>query len=108
MKFNDGAYYGFDKDVDVYEANECTSTENQADTYDQYIGAESQLTNKDGVQSMERDRKILHCAYGNPEGNGNYRLWEEHTEYEIEFCDGSTSKLTVHIISENMLYQVNS
>ena len=34
MKFDDGAYYGFDKDVDVNESTGCTIIETEADTYD--------------------------------------------------------------------------
>ena len=30
MKFDDGAYYGFEKDVDVYEVVEFTISETQA------------------------------------------------------------------------------
>ena len=52
--------------------------------------------------------KILHNAYINREGNGNYRAWVDHNEYEIGFCDGSTSKLTANIISEKVCFQVDS
>ena len=48
---------------------------------------------------MEIVLHILCNAYGNPEGNGNYRVWADHSKLEIEFCDVSTSKLTGNIIS---------
>ena len=57
---------------------------------------------------MEIVLHILCNAYGNPEGNGNYRVWADHSKLEIEFCDVSTSKLTGNIISQNMLSQVDS
>ena len=49
---------------------------------------------------MARVCQILHNADGNIQGTGNYRAWEDHTEYEVGFCDGSTSKVTVDIIAE--------
>ena len=57
---------------------------------------------------MTRVHQILRNADVNPEGNGNYRAWADHTEYENYFFDGSAYKLTVNIIAENMLYQVES
>ena len=41
----------------------------------------------------------LRDAHDNPEGTGNYRTKSDHTEYDIEFCDESTSKLTANSIS---------
>ena len=49
---------------------------------------------------MTRVCQILRYAYGNTEGTGNYRLREDHTEYEIEFLNGLTSKITANNISE--------
>ena len=54
MKDDYGAYYCFEKDVGVYEAVYCTSVEAEVDTYDQYIGADLQLPNKDGMKRMAR------------------------------------------------------
>ena len=39
IKYDDGAYYGFEKDVGVDESVDCNSAETEADMYDQYIGA---------------------------------------------------------------------
>ena len=60
------------------------------------------------MKRVTRFCQILCNAYHNTEIAGNYRARLDHTEYEIEFCDGPTSKLTTNIISENMLSQVNS
>ena len=40
MKYDDGAYDGFENDVDMDESVDWTSTKIEADTYDNYIGAE--------------------------------------------------------------------
>ena len=64
------------------------------DNYNQYIGAELQITDKDVMKKMEKFWWRLRYADENPEGTGNYIAWVDHTEYEIELCDGSTSKLT--------------
>ena len=81
MESDDGEYCGFDKDVYVTEVVDCTSLETQADTYDQYIGSELQITNKYVIKRMERFHQRLHDPDGNPEGIGNYRLWADYTEY---------------------------
>ena len=88
MKDNDGEYYGFEKDLDVDEAVDFTSAETEEDTFDQYIGAGLQLPDKDGMKQTTRVCQILCDAYGNPEGNVNYRSWLDHTDHEIEFYYG--------------------
>ena len=60
------------------------------------------------MKCMARVCQILCNTYGNPEGTDNYRVWKDHTEYEIGFFDGSTSKLTANAIYEDMLSQVDS
>ena len=94
--------------MDVDEAVGWTSAETEVDKYDHYINAELQLPDNYGMKWMTRVRQRLHGADVNPEGTGNYREWVDHTEYEIEFFDWSTSKLTVNIISKNTLSQVDS
>ena len=84
-KSNNGEYYGFDKDLDVDEAVDCTNTEIEADIYHQSIGAELQLHDKDGMKQTAGVCQIFCDAYGNPEDNGNYRAWEDYNEYKIEF-----------------------
>ena len=37
---------------------------------------------------MARFRQILHNPDGNPENNGKYREWADHTENKIEFWGG--------------------
>ena len=74
--------------MDVYEAVDCTSAETQPDIYYQCIGAELQLHYKYGVKHMARFRQILHNPDGNPENNGKYREWADHTENKIEFWGG--------------------
>ena len=81
MKYDDGAYYGFEKDVCVYESVDCNSAETEADTYDQYIGAQLWLPHKYGMKQMEGLLQILRNVYGNPGGTGIYRYWLDHTEY---------------------------
>ena len=63
------------------KAVDCTRAETEADTCDQYIGAELQLPNKDLMKTMARFPQIVHNVDGNTEINGNYRLWTDHTEY---------------------------
>ena len=73
MKAENGAYYGFEKDVDVDESTDCTSIETEADTYNKYICSELQLPNKGVMKWMARIRQILRNIDGNTESNGNCR-----------------------------------
>ena len=107
MKADDVAYYGFEKDMNMDEAVDCTSAEIEVGTHDHYIGAELQIPDKILIKRMARLRQIFRDSYGNPEGTGKYRAWVYDTDYEIGFFDVSTSKLTVNIVAENMLSQVN-
>ena len=88
MKADDGEYYGFQKDMDVNEAVDCTSTETEEDMYDHYFGAELQLPDKAVLNQMTRVLRILCNIDGNPEAIGNYRAWADRTDYEIQFYDG--------------------
>ena len=64
-----------------------------------YIGDELQLPNKDRMKCMVIVCQIyLHTDF-NPEGTGNYRVWEDHTEYTIEMFHEPTSKLTAKTIA---------
>ena len=83
MKANYVAYFDFQKDVDVDEAIYCTSSETKADTHDQYIGYQLQIPDNDGMKQMARVHQRFSDADVNPEGNSNYRVWTDHTEYEI-------------------------
>ena len=108
MKADNGAYCGFEKDVDMNQDVECNIAETEADTYDQYTVAELELPDKDGMKRMKRVLQRLRDADVNTDCIGKYRAWADHYKYVIGFCDGSTSKLIVNIIAENMLSQVDS
>ena len=71
MKGGNGAYYGFDKDVDADEAVDCTSVETEADEYHPYFGDELQLTDKYGMKRMTIFHQGLCNADGNYVGTGN-------------------------------------
>ena len=66
MKADDGAYYSFEKDVNVDEAIDYTNSETEAGMHDQYIGAELQLPDKYVMKRMERFRKRLRNSDVNP------------------------------------------
>ena len=56
MKSNYSAYYGIDKDMGVDESVDWNSTKTKADKYDNYICAELQLPDQDGIKWMTRVR----------------------------------------------------
>ena len=87
MKADDGAYYGFEKDMDVDEDVDCTSTKKETYMYDQYFDAKLQIPDKDGMKCMVRVHQVLRYADSNLEDTGSYRAWVDHTQYKIEFCD---------------------
>ena len=59
------------------------------------------------MKQMVRARQIIRDTDSNCEGTGNYKAWADYTEYEIELCDRSNSKLTANIIYANMLSQAD-
>ena len=54
ISVDNGAYYGFEKDVDVDESVGLTSAETEVYMYNQYIAAELRLTDKYGMNRMAR------------------------------------------------------
>ena len=50
MKYGDGEYCGFEKDVDVDEDVDWNISEKYADMRDQYIGSELQLPKTDEMK----------------------------------------------------------
>ena len=105
---DDGTYYGIpgieEADDIVRGANE----DEESSTYDQYIGVEVQLPDNKGVNRMARVRKRIRDENNNPEDGGSYKPWADHSTYEVEFADGTTSVLTANIIAQNMLSQVDT
>ena len=47
----------------------------------QYVGADLQLPDHNGMKCMSRVRKILCNVDGNLEGTGNYLVWVDHNNY---------------------------
>ena len=81
--------------------------EADADTYDQYVGAEVQLSIGDKVMNAkvrgrkrQKDGTLLGKANSNP-------ILDTRT-YDVEFPDGQTSELAANVIAQNMYAQCDS
>ena len=81
----------------------------QADTYDQFIGAEVCLPNMmDGTNAMARVIKRVKDNDGNAIGTDRDNPLMNTSMYEVEFPDGQTAELQYNIIAENMMSQTDS
>ena len=57
---------------------------------------------------MDRVTNIVNDKEVNPRGIENPTLFADHSLYEVSFTNGRTEDLTVNVIYENMLLQVDS
>ena len=105
---DDGTYYGIPGIEEADDIVRGANKDEESSTYDQYIGVEVQLPDNKGVNRMARVRKRIRDENNNPEDGGSYKPWADHSTYEVEFADGTTSVLTANIIAQNMLSQVDT
>jgi ribosomal protein L31E len=75
-----------------------------SDVFGKYIGADILIhDNKD----QHRMARVIRQLVDRDMGNGTNPLLD-HSLYEIEFCDGTTDRVTANFIAENILSQVDS
>lgn len=78
-----------------------------ADTYDQYVGAEVVLPIGDEMRSA-KVRKRKRQLDGTLSGKANANPILDTRTYEVEFADGQTAELTANVIAQNMFAQCDS
>ena len=65
------------------------------------------LPDRKGDKLMEKFRKLI--KYDDIiTGEDRYNAMHDKSEYEVEYTDGTTEKLTANITSESVLSQVDS
>ena len=104
---NEYGYQGPPDCPEIYEIIDNRGEEREANSYDQYIGAEVVLPDQKGEKLMGKVRKRVIYDYTiTCEGNYNYM----HDNYicEVKYPDGTTEKLAANIIIENILPQNDS
>ena len=84
---------------EIYEIIDNSNEERAANYYDQYIGAEVVLPDRDVEKLMGKVRKRV--IYDNTStGKGNYNSMHDNSLYEVEYPDVTTEKLAANIIAE--------
>ena len=91
-------------DVDEYVDNSDESTSD--DTYDQYIGAEVSLPDRQGEKLMAKVMRKLRGSDTN-DPNSSYSPLKDHSVYQVQFGDGTTEELTANVIAENMMSNID-
>ena len=81
--------------------------EREANSYDQYIGAEVVLPDRKGEKLIGKVSKRVRYD-DTVAGEGNYNSMHGNSLYEAEYPYGMTEKLAANMISENILSQVES
>ena len=101
-------YHGLPQSPELDDIIDNTDVRKQADTYDQFIGAQVQLSDQTGRLAMGRVTKRVRDNEGNVMGTPSNNPLTNHSLYEVEFPDGHTEELQYNIIAENMMSQVDS
>ena len=101
-------YLGLPNTPEIDEVVDNTDRRKQADTYDQFIGAEVALPDTTGRTAMARVMKRVKDNDGNAIGVQTDNILTNTSLYEVEFPDGHTEELQYNIIAENMMSQVDS
>ena len=94
------------KDVDDYIDQSNART--QADTYDNFIGAEVALPDPMAGKAMGRVIKRVRDNEGKSKGIESNNPLTNTSLYEVEFPDGHTEELQYNYIAENMMSQIDS
>lgn len=91
--------------MDVDEFVKADDAESEADTYDQYIGAEVVLPNAADEKLMAKVRRKVHSDDRN--SGESYNPILDSSVYEVQFSDGTTDEIAANVIAECMLSQVD-
>ena len=92
--------------MDVDDYVKADDAESEADTYDQFIGAEIALPNAADEKLMAKVRKKVRSD--NHNDGKNYNPILDSSVYEVQFSDGTTEEIAANVIAECMLSQVDS
>ncbi len=91
---------------EIDEIGAMEDAQSAADVYDKYLGVEVPLPSDGDRQQMARVVKRIKGNDGNAIGS-SYNPLLDHSEYLVEFSDGTTKELTANIIAESMFSQVD-
>ena len=101
-------YNGLPKIPDIDEVIDNSDRQKLADTYDQLVGAEVALPDKDGKSVMCRVVMQVRDNEGNGVGSTSDNPLTNTSLYEVEFPDGHSEELQYNIIAKNLMSQVDS
>ena len=101
-------YQGLPKTPEIDDVVDNSDRRKQADTYDQFLGAEVAITDETGRSAMARVMKRIKDNDGNGVGVATANPLTNTSLYEVQFPDGHVEELQYNIIAENMMSQVDS
>ena len=104
---NEEGYQGPPDSPYIYEIIDNSDEEIAANSYDQYIGADVVLPDRNGEKLMgEVSKRVIYDDTST--GKVNYNSMHDKYLYEVEYPDVTTEQLAANIIAENMMSQVDS
>ena len=101
-------YQGLPKTPEIDDVVDNSDRRKQADTYDQFLGAEVAIPDETGRSAMARVMKRVKDNDGNGVGVATANPLTNTALYEVQFPDGHVEELQYNIIAENMMSQVDS
>ena len=108
LEWMEEKYQGLPKIPEIDDVVDNSDRRKQADTYDQFLGAEVALPDSTGRTAMARVMKRVKDNDGVGVGVATTNPLTNTALYEVEFSDGHVEELQYNIIAENMISQVDS
>ena len=99
---NEEGHQGPPDSPEMDEIIDNSDEEREANSYDQYIGAEVVLPDRQAEKLMGKVSKCFRYDDASI-GEGNYNSMHYKSLYEVEYPDGTTEQLAANIIAENMM-----
>ena len=101
-------YQGLPKNPEIDDVVDNSDRRKQADTYDQFLGAEVAIPDSTDKIAMVRVMKWIKDNDGNGVVVATTKPLTNTSLYEVEFPDGHVEELQYNIIAENMMSQIDS
>ena len=104
--YNESDYFGPEQLPDVDDVVKDEDERAAENTYDQYVGAEISVPDRNGQKLLAKVMKRLENR--NTNADGKYNPLKDHSIYEVQFGDGTTEELQANVIAESMLSDIDA
>ena len=96
---NEAGYQGSPYSPEIDEIIDNSEKQRAANSYDQYIGTEVVITDRNGEKLMGKVSKCVRYD-DTSTGKGNYNALHDKSLYEVEYPDETTEQLADNKIAE--------